>query len=364
MNNPFIQSSKNGKVRYLTPQCSINKLVIKKLPIYGLDDEIEGKPVNEIFSTQIILTEIEKYKESLGADPNADKNELFFFLQAALKGEEESESFIIAKNIVKKFGVRLGIILLTLKTGNEENKKERQDWTNAHWDYWHNIKSIILVGGLTSGTFGELLIEYAKQVFDRAAVEPYDIIVFENATHVGTMGCAKLITNPDGWNVVMDFGQTNIKRSVIKRRNNEIADVVSFSSMQSQYMQLNIDNEEEKREIAFQLHKYLINAIVKTYKESEKLKDVNIIGDEIIISIASYIVDGKLNDERGGYAKLATLYPNYAECLSEEVSGRLKRQVKVKLVHDGTAVALHFSDYKNAVCITLGTYFGVGFPDI
>ena len=36
----------------------------------------------------------------------------------------------------------------------------------------------------------------------------------------------------------------------------------------------------------------------------------------------------------------------------------------IRLVHDGTAAALYYKGAKNAVCITVGTAFGVGFPEI
>jgi len=55
---------------------------------------------------------------------------------------------------------------------------------------------------------------------------------------------------------------------------------------------------------------------------------------------------------------------DYAKLLMEDLSGMLHKKVKVRLVHDGTANALYFSEIENSVCVSLGTAFGVGFTDI
>lgn len=362
MKNPFIKiSEKDGGKMYLDATCSINKVVIKKLPVYGIDDKAEGKNAAELFGANVLNDEIRKNSKSLGI--NAEKaacGELPLLLEDRLKSDNEQQRSC-AENIAKKLGGHLGLILLTLKQGSPENRSARSDWTDEHWDYWASIENIIIVGGLSSGYLGQKLIEYAKQVFIAANEKPYNIIVFEKATHVGVMGCAKLIDNPSGINVVMDFGQTNIKRSIIKREKGEIVDIINLPSTASKYMGCDIDDPDEKKRQAVELHKYLINAILETYMYAMKIGEV---GSDIIVSIASYTIGGRLNDERGGYAKLSLLFNDYADCISEELSGRLKRQVRVKLIHDGTAVAIHFSDYKNSVCLTLGTFIGVGFPDI
>jgi hypothetical protein len=89
------------------------------------------------------------------------------------------------------------------------------------------------------------------------------------------------------------------------------------------------------------------------------------VSDRIFISIANYTYSGRLNIVRGGYAKLSVLGgDNYAAILEETLSGELRREVKVRLVHDATATALYFSDIPDAICLTLGTAFGVSFPDI
>ncbi|GHU82117.1 hypothetical protein AGMMS50284_3470 [Clostridia bacterium] len=360
MNNPFINTSEQGDVRYLTATSSINRVFVKKLPVYGLEDTIEGLYASDIFSAELITGEIKNHASELGiALAGTAENELPFILEEKLDSANKIESDC-AKAIIRKFGIRLGLILLALKQGDHENKAQRKDWSDAHWAYWASLENIILVGGFASGKFGPLLIESTKSVFEYANKKPYNIIAFENASQVGMMGCTKLIEEQNGYHIVMDFGQSSIKRSVIKMRHGDIADIIKLPSLPSKYMRWNIEDKDEKQKETIALHRYLLGAIADTHRRAQKIGNVN---NKIIISIASYTIGGKLNDKRGGYAKLTSLCPNYADCLSEEVSGAIKRQIKIQLVHDGTAAALYFSDYPKAVCITLGTYFGTGFPD-
>lgn len=361
MNNPFISLDEKSNAQYLTETCSLNRLTIAKLPLEGIEDDLQGKTAGKIFSTSVLIEEIIKNAGPLSIDPaKTQRSRLPLLLEERLADRDGGVSSA-AEALVKKFGYRLGLIFLTLKTGKQENRAARADWTDDHWEYWAQLKTVILVGGLANGLLGMRLKEYALELFAAAGVPPYEFILFENASFVGVMGCASKLNTPDCVAAVFDFGQTNIKRCIVKKVSGEIAGITTLPTLESKYMASGLPDRNEKRNMAVNLHKYLINTILDTYREAEKSDELS---DEIIISIASYTVGGRLNQRRGGYAKLSLLCGNYAECLSEELSGRLKHKVRVRLIHDGTAVALYFSGYRDAVCITMGTGFGVGFPDI
>lgn len=356
LDNPFIEIL-DDNIPYVNQQCSINSMVIKELPDCEINDDIKGKKVKEIFSTKVIIDYIKANEKRLEIHNDTPMENLPMVLEDRMKGSGESQR--CAMEIALKFGNRLGIILLTLKQGRIGNRQAFKAWSNKHWDYWRNIENVILVGGLANGYLGEKIIEQAKIPFENAKEKPYNIVRFENASHVGVMGCSKLIKSKNGLHIVLDLGQTGIKRTIVKMNNGEIGDTVHLKTLPSKYMDIEIADEKEKNVQALELHKYIVGIIADTYNSAAELGKV---GSEIIVSIANYTIGGKLNTQRGGYSKLGLLYPNYAECLSEDVSGRLKRQVNVKLIHDGTAVALYFSGYKNAVCMTMGTFFGIGFP--
>lgn len=359
MTNPFVVSSPQG-YKYIDSKCSLNKMVIAKLPIEGLDDSIQGKPVSEIFSTAVITEKVVEERENLKIPPSTPKEKLPFLLMQSMNSTD-NQVRATATNIAKLFGTRLGLILLTLKTALPQNRAARPEWENCHWEYWQNLKTIIMVGGLTQGKFGIELVESAKKTCILNGEPAYNLIAFENAAYVGVMGCARVLKSDDGVNILMDFGQTNMKRSIVTRSNREIVSIENLPLIHSKYMQWDISDAVEKQNQAKLLHRHIMNAVVDAYNQAQKMGDV---GSEIVISIASYTHNGVLDSNRGGYAKLSVLYKNYGEYLSEELSSVLKRPVEVTLIHDGTAVALNFIKYPSSVCVTLGTFFGVGFTDI
>ena len=126
-------------------------------------------------------------------------------------------------------------------------------------------------------------------------------------------------------------------------------------------MEWYVDDEDERRRQAEELHAYIVESIIDTYQEALKYGTIRW---EIIISMASYVIDGIVNDTRSGYAKLFVLSDNYAGYLAKALEDRLGRTINIRLVHDGTAAALYYKGAENAVCITAGTALGVGFPEI
>lgn len=356
MKNPFILISDSG-CEYTDGSCSINRVPLAKLPLYGVEDEIEGKTVSQIFSTGIIAEDIRKNAEALGVSGgNTSNRELVYELMKKLSDGNEA-----ALEMVRKYGRRLGLIFLTLKTGERENRLARTDWSDDCWSYWRNVKRILLVGGLTSGVFGAILKSEALSVFEKAGIEPYDFQLFDNAAYVGLMGCASQIKESDGTFIVFDFGQTSLKRGVVEKQGGEIVKTTMLESFPSEFMSHLKPNEPNAREQAIKLNAYLTKYICDTVKSVERKQGV---GGEIIISIANYVCGGRLYTDRGGYAKLACLCENYGEYLENELSGQLRRELDVRIIHDATAAALYFADYESSVCITLGTAFGVGFPEI
>ncbi|MBQ8057368.1 MAG: hypothetical protein IJ275_03415 [Ruminococcus sp.] len=359
MKNPFLSYLDDGKTEYLTPLCSLNKAVLKKVPIYGIDDSVDGKTFREIFSTQLVIDEI----KSVASDYHIDISDyedymLPRLLDKALVSQDVKYNSM-ANRIAEKFGDRLGLLLLALKKGEQENRDARLDWEDIHWRYLRELDTVIFVGGLASSMLGRRFKERIQHIFDLANEKPYNIMLFDNGTYVGVMGCAQLMKD-NTTSLVFDFGHTNLKRCVISKGVGEIRGFNAFDSVKSKYVGSVKDNEDAWEE-ALKLHKHLVKTIIDTYKQC--CNDYQL-SKEIIISIANYNAGGVLNAERGGYAKLTQLSNDYAKLLNEDLSGMLHKEVKVRLVHDGTANALYFNEVENSICISLGTAFGVGFTDI
>lgn len=361
MKNPFLSYSEETNTEYVTSLCSVNRGIISYIPVKGIADDIIGKSANQVFSAKLITQEIKEQaaKRDLDISAYSDHN-LPKFLDDATYSENIIEK-VLADAIVHKYGNRLGVILLTLKQGHPKNRAARYDWNDSHWDYWANLKTVILTGGLSGGLLGRRLKEQILYVFDMAGETPYNIMLFDNGSHIGTMGCAKLLPDNCDAAAVLDFGQTNLKRCIIKKKNGEISDFTKLATKPSIHMELDTSDSPENCARAIELHRYLKNVVADTCREASTMGPLC---DEVVISIANYTVDNKLYRDRGGYAKLFNISEDYGAFLSHDISSELHRQVNVRLVHDGTAIGLYFSDIPDSVCLSLGTAFGVGFTDI
>ena len=354
MSNPFI---KDG---FLCSNVSINKLVIEKVPENIVNEDIKGKTALDLFSTQLIIDEIKKNSNKLGLNlQDIEERQLPLYLENCLESKNEKirESAI---NIIRTFGKRLGVILLTLKKGEKENREKRLDWQDEHWDYWSEIENVILVGGLANKKFGNIMRQCIDEVF-KLEKEGYNIILVENPAESAIKGLAKYIIKKDKnkFNLALDFGQSFIKRSVIKLGKGGIDKVYTLEKVKSKHVKWEFDNELEEKEEAKLENEYIINCLIDTIEQCKENKyDLN---NEIVISVANYIEHGKFKN-RGGYGKLRLISDNYEEYLEKVLYEKLGEKYKITMVHDGTAMAAAFSQYSKAVCISLGTAFGVGFP--
>lgn len=361
MVNPFFSYLREEKIEYLTPVCSLNKAVVAKVPVSGIDDSIQGKNFKDIFSTELVVQEIKSLSKIYGIDISSYEDHMLpkMLDSALVSGDIRHRQ--MALRVANKFGNRLGLLLLTLRLGEQENRDVRPDWDERHWQYWAQLDTVIFVGGLASSMLGRQFKERIQFVFDIAGAKPYNIMLFDNGTFVGAMGCAQRLMQDNTTSLVFDFGHTNLKRCIISKGVGQIREFTALDSLKSRYVHSKPFEGEDMWDTALKLHKYLVKTIVDTYKKHE---DKYNLSDEILISIANYNAGGELNAVRGGYAKLTELSTDYAKLLVEDISGLLHKRVKIRLVHDGSANALYFSEVENAACISLGTAFGVGFTDI
>ena len=355
--NPFISKTEHNS-EYLTANCSLNKVRFAKLPLYGIADDMEGKQMSELFGAGLITDEIERNTVALGIElSKCQRTDLPKILDKKL--DEENEE---ALRIARKYGNRLGMFLLLLKTGMPENRAARVDWNEEHWDYWANVETIFLVGGIANGRMCDHMLMVVRDLFKKANVPMYNIVRNIESSEIGAKGCLTQIEDDDDVQLLFDFGQTMMKRMIAVRPSDEEEYMlIKLPSKKSIHMGCYIEDESEKRQQAEELHHYIVESILETYQEALQYGSI---GWEIVISIASYVMDGKIYDARSGYAKLCTLSDNYAGYLAASLELKLDRSIMVKLVHDGTAAALYYKGAKNAVCITAGTAFGVGFPEI
>lgn len=354
MDNPFIKKS------HITPDVSINKLYIAEMPYDHISENLVNKTAGELFSTELFIEEIKKNDFALKLDLNTiEEKKLPQYFSLCLESKNESVKHC-AQKIIKLFGERLALILLTLKTGLSANKEVRKDWNDEHWLYWKQLDNVILVGGLSSGNIGQELKYHIEKIFKEAHVKPYNIILNDDSENIAIKGCTSYLEEGDKTKeyLIMDCGATFIKRSFVKIDNKKITRIKKLIKVQSRNVEWTYESIEEETEEAFRLHEHIMNTILDSINNFDNIDDV---GNQIVISIANYVNDG-LFMNRGGYGKLRLVSSNYEKYLSNSLYYKTNRRFNVKFIHDGTAMAAAFKTYNNSVCISLGTHFGVGFP--
>ena len=334
--NPF---KKSGQI---LPVASLNSVYV--------DDVL----ADQLFRPSLIIDEILKYKYELGLSNVQDNQKLSYMFNDLLNSDFES---IRAKatQIAETFGLRLARLLSTLFQPSELSKQNRKNWTEEHWDFWKNIENIYLVGGLTSPILTQIFYNEVEKHFRNKQIENKHITFIEGSANLGTHGLASIIENGDY--LLFDFGQTNIKRGRHYKKDNKVVIDTILPSIPSDYLFYKTKNQKEVEEIAGKLHNYIVDTIIQTYKQ------VAFTGEDIYLSIANYVFDGKIYAHRGGYGKLAFVADNYEEYLTAELRKELNIEINVKLFHDTSAMALMFKDEKNTAVISLGTAFGIAFPE-
>jgi len=334
--NPFKQ---NGQ---MLPIASINSVFI--------DDDL----ASDLFRPELIVNEIIKDRDILGFSSGISNHLLLQQFDKALN----SEVPIInakANEIGVYFGRKLASLVITLRKPSQKSLLNRQLWTKKHWDFWKNINTIYFVGGLTSTTLTQIFFKQIVNELSRHNINDLEILFLDKSINLGTKGLSTL-TN-DGEFLLFDFGQTNIKRRFIVKKDSIIVSDNILLPIKSTYLKYKNKSIIEVKSLAKKLDSFIINTIIDT------VSDVNYKGSHIFVAIANYVIDGQIYLSRGGYGKLAYINGNYEEHLSNNISFLIGKEIIVKLYHDTTAMALSFKDKKATAIISLGTAFGIAFVD-
>lgn len=325
------------------------------LPIASLNSVyVEDTLANELFRPSLIISEIIRYKDELGLSKIDDEGKIFLMFNDLLNSDIESIK-TKATEIAVTFGKNLARFLVTLYKPSETSKRNRHNWTSEHWDFWQSIDNIYFVGGLTSPILTQIFYNEVERMFVEENICDKHITFIEGSANLGTHGLASIVE--DGDYLLFDFGQTNIKRGRHFKKDGKIVIDTILPSIKSDYLFYKTKDEDEVQEIARKLHEYVIETIIKTYHQ------VAFTGENIYMSIANYVFNGHINAARGGYGKLSYIAENYQEYLSQEISNLLGKKILVTLFHDTSAMALLFKDEKNTAVISLGTAFGIAFPE-
>lgn len=341
--NPFIPISQRN---------SFNRTRIVALP--GLPSpDIRGKLAYEVFSQKALIDLIQPQRGVLGlaSTDRADLPRQFdgCFVHPA-PGVRAA-----AERIARDFGRGLGYILLTLRYGDPHNQAARSDWLPAHWAYWASIREVALGGGLLAGHLGPRTVAHTRAVLAEHHIPDLQVRHLPYGSALPMLGAARQLPADPRPALVVDFGQTHVKRALVEMRGGTITALRQLPSCPAPCE----PGRETDPAYAIRLRDRMAALLADTW-HGVGGGDLNPV---VCVSIAMYIADGRIGEsERGGYLALRLL-PQHAEAaLAGALTTATGVPVTVRLIHDGTAGALVCAGSPSCVVLTVGTAVGVGFP--
>jgi hypothetical protein len=333
----------------LTPESSLNRVVIVDLPGYGLDRELRGKTAYELLGIGAWVSAIKERSTELDLYPEQthDEHALPFLLHESLTATDQAVREA-ATEIVASFGRRLGLLIAVLKRGDAVNRQARPEWDESYWTHWAGVRQIWLGGGLASDELGRVLQRTAEDFLKTAGVENCALHLPDYPALLPLIGAARCRAVAAKAAFVADFGQSYIKSGLAHYKDGVLTALDTFLPVPSQPDIL-----------------LLAEAMAKTLADGLKdpLAPIEERDSLIVVSVASYVKDNhpfayKLTP----YAQLSERLNNLGDWLADRVSNQVGRHVKVALMHDGTAAAQVFAGAENAAVIMVGTALGCGFP--
>lgn len=330
----------------------VNNQIIPKASINSV--YVDDILASDLFRSTILIEEIKKNAQLLGISSSINDEHILSVFNDKLISKNK-RIYSLANQLAVSFGDKLAKVILTLINPTDLSISNRLNWDSTHWDFWKNIKRIFLVGGLTSPIMTNIFYQQIIHLLEDNNVRNLRISFIEESSELGTKGLCYLVKN--GEYLLFDFGQTFIKRRHhIKDNKDTLIDTV-LPALKSKFLFYKKKNTDEVKALAYRLDMYIINVILDTIQE------VDFKGNNIIVGIANYINSGKIYSARGGYGKLAYVDDNYQSYLSIVFSKKLGKKINILLYHDTSAMALNFKNEDNCAVISLGTAFGIGFPE-
>ncbi|MDQ1317754.1 MAG: hypothetical protein QG588_1407 [Candidatus Poribacteria bacterium] len=291
MTNPFMIDS--GGRYCVRPIASLNSLIFRNTD--ALPRNIVNKSGYDLLSREAVLRLNEVYRD---------------------------------KAIPNEYGINLGKFLLGLTSGNPEIV-EQPNWGPEHYRFWQGVKKVVLGGGTMNGIFGEVAVVMAESYLQAYGRE-IELIRDPDPSHIPVCGLSRLA---EGESVLaIDFGNTKIK-SAYATVEDRVVKSISIGRT--------LDASDASESMG-------VDNLVETINEFSL---ENPESDEIGIAIASYVVGGFVQSDRGKYGKF------YGQDIQTTLSEKIGKNVYV--VHDGTAAGTWYANtIDRAVVVMLGTAIG------
>ncbi len=351
-------------IPFTPPHVSVNRVQILDLPGIVIDPEVRGRKAYELLSSRALANYARERASELDLpvrfqrDSVRTRVELARYVDACLQSPRAPVREA-ASAIGRRLGRNLGHILVTLHRGDPVNRDARSDWSDADWERWRAIEKIWLGGGLMSSRLGALILQAADGFLD--AYNYAGRIRIACASHGGDialLGAARYLPACVCQSLCLDLGQTLVKRACIHLEGESLTQVTSFSPLPVDWDQLGVPSYPDPRR-GKRVLDFVAGAIAQTWEES--LAQGNSPGEEIMLSVAAYVQNGRLLGN-GIYAQMHAVAEDIRPSLVEQVRARVGVRAHLRFIHDGTAAAALYAGERNVAVMMVGTALGIGFP--
>jgi hypothetical protein len=350
----------------LTPSASLNRALIADLPGIAPDPDVRGLTGSELLSAQALATAIGTCASTLGLHVASNPLELLPAFDRCLDAHDAAVR-AAARTLAQRFGRSLGYFLVMLHRGELINRRARDDWDDACWEYWAGVRTVWLGGGIASGRLGTALREHAAAVLEECGCSAPTLHLARHAAILPLIGAARSLPAsptacPTEAAIVFDFGGTTIKRAHATYTGGALASLNILSPLPTTHLTLGRSSAPSgATETAYQFAERIADIIATTWRTATSPGFPLI--PHVVVSLACYVRDGHpLLRQSGRYTDLCALPQPAERVLSRLVSELIGQAVTVTLLHDGTAAARTYAETPNAAVIMLGTALGVGFP--
>jgi hypothetical protein len=223
-------------------------------------------------------------------------------------------------------GRRLAALVATLRRGpHDPAVSDRTPERVRALEEWTAIPDVIVGGGLVAGSWGEMVFEAARTELATLEAPATQLSLAPNAPYLGLIGAARTGTFDEGEHLVLDAGQTSIKRALAHVSGSELVGLQLLPP------------------VPFRVGLDVPQAIEAVLDEAPPRSA----GLPVPCSIASYVRDGQ------PIIQNASPY----ERLLDAPRSLLDRLV---LIHDGTAAWRGTGRAASSAVIVMGTWLGVG----
>lgn len=350
----------------LTPNASLNRALIADLPGLVPDPDVRGRAGYDLLGAAACAAAIASRATALGLNPASNPSYLLPAFDHCLDARD-ADIRATALALARDFGRSLGYLLVMLHRGDPVNRRARDDWNAACWEYWAGIRTVWLGGGIASGRLGAFLHEYATAVLQECLCSGPTLHLPRHAAILPLIGAARSqLTSPTARAaeaaIVLDFGGTTIKRAHATYTSSALASLSILPPLPTTHLTLDHSLEPPSAaETAYQFAERMADIIAATWRTATR-PDLPLI-PHVVVSLACYVHNGHpLLRQSGRYTDLCALPQPAARYLSRLITERIGQEVAITLLHDGTAAARTYAGVPHAAVIMLGTALGIGFP--